>query len=253
MSKTRSTIRKRQIQQTLAGLGGRPVVLEELRWLVWKKELEGENLPVGTMSVSYQKSFNRSLRSFVPTMTPEFVVHKITTADGWSAGFLARAAVFRLDRVALVDEVLGDDSITFHFWTNARTTDVWQEGGNGEVEVLNEGLLPERAPSRLASLFPGGSRWPRSSPERQQGLEQLGPKWKKRPLVCVKLRTRPVSLPSPGDDVAVIRMPTNLPLSVIGPAKMGEEELRMLRSVPWTLYQRKRGVTRVIPADQLIV
>jgi hypothetical protein len=71
MRQTRSTIRKRIIQQILTQAAGAPILLEELRWLVMQKEREEEELPVGTMTVSYQKSFNRSLRSFLPKLGPQ--------------------------------------------------------------------------------------------------------------------------------------------------------------------------------------
>ncbi|HTU21973.1 MAG TPA: hypothetical protein VMG10_28300, partial [Gemmataceae bacterium] len=64
MSKSRMTNRKRFIQEILAETAGSPIVLEELRWRVLQKELQDKN-PVGAMTESYQKSFNRSLRAFL--------------------------------------------------------------------------------------------------------------------------------------------------------------------------------------------
>jgi hypothetical protein len=153
----------------------------------------------------------------------------------------------------LVDRFLACSSAALHFWTNAKTIDIWEEGGDGEVEVRSEELLPENAPDRLDSLYPGGSLWPRSSPERKQALNQLGPKYLKRPLVCIKLCTRDVASPEKSDVLAIIRMPTNQPLSVIADATLAIDQVQQVGPVPWKLYQRRRGVTRTIPAKKCVV
>ena len=54
-----------------------------------RMELEDEKQPVGAMTQSYQKSFNRSLRSFLPTLAPTLRIHKIASDNGWAAGLLA--------------------------------------------------------------------------------------------------------------------------------------------------------------------
>src|SRR5262249_30905588 len=121
----------------LAETAGTPMVLEELRWRVMQKELADEKQPVTTMTESYQKSFNRSLRSFLPTLAPGLRIHRITSGEGWTAGLLARVAVYRLDTVMQLDRFLACPSPSLHFWNTARTQDVWQEGYDGEVDVQN--------------------------------------------------------------------------------------------------------------------
>jgi hypothetical protein len=253
MGKTRSTNRKRFIQEILAETAGALIVLEELRWRVMQKELQDENQPVGTMTESYQKSFNRSLRSFLPTLAPAPSIHKIASEDGWTAGLLARVAVYRLNQFSLLDRFLNSKSVSLHFWTNLRTKDVWQEGYDGEVEVKNDDLLPENAPNKIEPIHYTRGGWPRSSSHRQQDLAALGPKWKKWPLVCVKVCTRAIEMPAKDDVLAIIRFPTNLPVCVVGPGPLDERSLGKLGAVPWTLYLRKRKATRIIPAKRLIV
>ncbi|HTU19460.1 MAG TPA: hypothetical protein VMG10_15475 [Gemmataceae bacterium] len=140
MLKTRNTNRKRIIQAMLAEAAGTPIVLEELRWCVMRKELAEEKEPVTAMSEAYQKSFNRTLRTFLLDLAPGLSIHRI--ASGWTAGLLARVAVYRLDQVALLDTFLACPSCSLHCWTNSRTADVWDEVSDGEVEVKNEQLFP---------------------------------------------------------------------------------------------------------------
>jgi hypothetical protein len=253
MRLTRTTSRKRFIEQVLVEAAGTPLVLEELRWRVMQMELGSENRPAGTMTESYRKSFNRSLRSFLPTLAPAPCIHKIASNQGWTAGLLARVAVYRLDDYALLDRFLSSKSVSVHFWINARTKDVWQEGYDGEVEVQSESMLPVNAPNRIEPIHYTRGGWPRSGPKRRQDLAALGPKWKKRPLVCAKICTRAIEAPVQGDVLAIVRLPTNLPLSVIGPEPLEEPRLRELGAVPWTLYLRRRGATLAIPSGQRIV
>jgi hypothetical protein len=251
MSKTRNTDRKRILQAVLAELCGIPIVLEELRWRVMRKELAEEKQPLTMMTKTYQKSFNRTLRSFLPLLAPGLRIHRI--AAGWTAGLLARVAVYRLLDVGQLDQFLACPAPSLHFWSNSRTADVWDEISDGEVEVYNEDLLPENAPDKLDSLYPLGGRWPRSSSQRRQGLEQLGPKYIKRPLVCVKLCTRDVKAPEKADVLAIRLMPTNQPLSVIGDADLKGDELQKVGPVPWKLYRRRRRTTQVVPAKKYLV
>ncbi len=253
MRQTRTTNRKRFIHQVLAGAAGTPMVLEELRWRVMRMELEDEKQPVGAMTQSYQKSFNRSLRSFLPTLAPTLRIHKIASDNGWAAGLLARVAVYRFDRYALLDRFLSRESASLHFWTNARTKDIWQEGYAGEVEVQDEALMPHAALKMIEPIHYTRSGWPRSGPNRQRELAALGPKWKKRPLVCVRVCTRAIEAPEKADVLAIVRFPTNLPLSVIGPEDLEHRNLGEAGSVPWTLYLRRRGITRIIPPRQRII
>jgi hypothetical protein len=250
MPKTRNTDRKRTIQAVLAETAGTPIVLEELRWSVMRKELAEEKEPLTMMTEAYQKSFNRTLRTFLSDLAPGLSIHRIDA--GWTAGLLARVAVYRMDRVAQIDRFLDCQTPSLHFWTNSRTADVWDEVSDGEVEVRDEALLPENAPGSLETLYPYGSRWPRSSTQRQEGLQRLGPKWIKKPLVCIKVCARDVETPEDTDVLAKIRMPTNQPMLVIANAGLEGEALQKMGPVPWRLYQRKRGVTRVIPARKVI-
>jgi hypothetical protein len=152
----------------LAAMAGAPIILEELRWRVMRRELAVDEEPFKAMTEAYQKSFNRTLRTFLPALAPGLSIHRITS--GWTADLLARVAVYRLGQVSLLDKVLACPSVSLHFWTNSRTADVWDEVSDGEVEVRNQELFPADAPERLDSLYPHGSRWPRSSPQRQEGV-----------------------------------------------------------------------------------
>jgi hypothetical protein len=232
MSQTRNTDRKRFIQAILAETAGTPMALEELRWQVMRKELAHEQQPVPMMTQSYQKSFNRSLRSFLPSIAPEMRIHRIWSSQGWTAGLLARIAVHRMENAMQLDRFLACPSPSLHFWSNARTRDIWQEGYDGEVEVHDEELLPSDAPHQLEPLYQWGSRWPHSTPERDRGLEQLGPKWIKHPIVCAKICTRAIAVPEQADILAVIRIPTNLPLLVIGHPALSANHLQKLARTP---------------------
>jgi hypothetical protein len=163
--KTRNTGRKRIIQAVLAEAAGAPIVLEELRWRVMRRELAEEREPITAMTEAYQKSFNRTLRTFLPDMAPGLSIHRI--AGGWTAGLLARVAVYRLEQTAQLDQFLACSSVSLHLWTNSRTADVSDEVSDGEVEGRDYDLLPENAPDSLEPLYPYGSRWPRSSQQRQ--------------------------------------------------------------------------------------
>jgi hypothetical protein len=250
VTKTRNTDRKRILQIVLAETGGTPIVLEELRWRVMRHELAKEKEPVAAMTESYQKCFNRTLRSFLPVLAPRLRIHRI--GSGWTAGLVARVAVYRLEHVAQLDLFLACPSASLHFWSNSRTADVWAEVIDGEIEVRNKELLPKNAPDKLEPLYAYESRWPYSSIQRQQGLEQLGPKYIKRPLVCVKVCTRDVESPQEADVLAIIRMPANQPLLVIGGTELEEAELRRVEPVPWKLFQRRSGVTRVVTAGNIV-
>lgn len=253
MVKRRTTNRKRCIQEFLAQTDGTPCVLEELRWRVMQKELQDEESPPSKMTESYQKSFNRSLRSFLPSLAQPLVIHKIASYEGWTAGLLARVAVYRLDQFSALTRFLNSKSVSVHFWTNLRTKDVWQEGYDGEVEVINDNLLPQNAPNKIEPIYYTHGGWPRSGPNRQQDLAALGPKWMKWPLVCVKLCTRVIEVPTKDDVLAIIKFPTNLPLCVVGPEPMDKRSLGKLTTLPWTFYLRKRKKTRRIPAQRRIV
>jgi hypothetical protein len=148
---------------------------------------------------------------------------------------------------------LSSESGSLHFWINARTKDVWQEGYDGEVEVQNEALLPENAPNRIEPLYYTRGGWPRSGPNRREDLAAVGPKWKKWPLLCVKVCTRATEVPAKADVLAVIRFPINLPLCVVGPEPLDEGSLETLCAERWTLYLRRKKTTRIIPANQRIV
>src|SRR6185312_3991697 len=95
MSKTRSTDRKRILQAVLTETAGSPIVLEELRWRVMRRELAEEKEPVASMTEAYQKSFNRTLRMFLSDLAPGISIHRIE--GGWTAGLVARVAVYRLE------------------------------------------------------------------------------------------------------------------------------------------------------------
>src|SRR5262249_7380500 len=107
MHQTRETVRKRLIREVLEGLGGGASCLDELRWLV---RLQESDCQFGRgnvrMTTSYEKSFNRSLRSFLPALVPDLCLHKVSSANGWTAGLLAHIAVYRLQEYDLLDKFL---------------------------------------------------------------------------------------------------------------------------------------------------
>jgi hypothetical protein len=253
MGKARTTNRKRFIQEILDQTNGTPIVLEELRWRVLQKELQEEDRPITTMTECYRKSFNRSLRSFLKTRVTDLSIHKISSVNGWTAGLLARVAVYRLDQFTLLNRFLKCESGSLHFWTNLRTKDVWQEGYDGKIEVINDYLLPKNAPNQIDPIYYTRGGWPRSGPNRRQELEALGPKWKKWPLICVKICTRAIETPAEDDVLAVIRFPMNMPICVVGPGTLDKGRLAKLAVVQWRLYLRKRKATRMISAKWRIL
>ncbi|MBI1904025.1 MAG: hypothetical protein HYS13_23235 [Planctomycetia bacterium] len=205
------------------------------------------------MTTSYQKSFNRSVRTYLPALSPDLRLHKISSANGWTAGLLARIAVYRLQEYELLDKFLRSESASLHFWTNARTVDIWQESYDGEVDIFKEALLPDNAPERIEPLWFTRGGWPRSGPGRHQDLAAMGPKWIKRPLVCVKICTKATVSPSEADVLAIIRIPKNRPLCVIGAAVLDAEALNELPVSSCELFLRRRGSTRAIPVRHRIV
>jgi hypothetical protein len=256
MCQTRETVRKRLIRQILEGLGGDAIYLEELRWRVRLQEPDCR-FALGNlrMTTSYEKSFNRSLRSFLPELAPDLRLHKISSANGRTAGLLARVAVYRLQDHQLLDKFLSSESASLHFWTNARTVDIWQEsdsGHPGEIDIFHEELLPDNAPERIEPLWFTRGGWPCSGPGRQDDLAAMGPKWKKRPLVCVRICTRATASPSEADVLAIIRIPKNRPLCVIGPEMLNAGSLDDLPRASCEFFLRRRGSTRAIPARQRI-
>jgi hypothetical protein len=155
-----------------------------------------------------------------------------------------------------LDKFLSSESASLHFWTNARTVDIWQEsdlGPPGKIDIFHEELLPDNAPERIEPLRFTRGGWPRSGPGRQDDLAAMGPKWKKRPLVCVKICPRATASPSNADVLAVIRIPKNLPLCLIGPEVLDAASLNDLPRVSCKLFLRRRGSTRAIPARRRIV
>jgi hypothetical protein len=81
----------------------------------------------------------------------------------------------------------------------------------------------------------------------------MGPKWIKRPLVCVKISTKATESPSETDVLAVIRIPANRPLCVIGAAVLDAKALDELPITSCELFLRRRGSTRAILARHRIV
>jgi len=255
MRRTRETARKRLIREALNGTGGAPIPLEELRWGVLLRESEcsdncGRSV---TMTASYQKSFNRSLRTFLSGLAPEMRLHRIS-CDLWSAGLLARIAVYRLQDFDLINKLIRGESASFHFWTNARTIDIWQEsheGKPGDIEIINDALVPKDAPSRIEPLWFTRGGWPRSGLGRWNDLAAMGPKWIKRPLVCVRICTRVTPSPSEADILAVARFPKNRDLCVIAPEVFDASSLSKVPVDSCQLFLRRRGSTRPIRARQL--
>src|SRR5262249_50763837 len=151
--------------------------------------------------------------------------HKIASDDGWTAGLLARVAVYRLDQYAILDRVLSSESVLLPFLIKARTQGVLEEGYDGKGEGLDGALLPENAPNRIEPIYYTRGGWPRSGPNRREDLAAVGPKWKKWPLICVKLCTRAIKEPEEADVLAIIRFPKNLPLCVVGPEPLNTRSL----------------------------
>lgn len=247
MAKQRNTDRKRRIQAALKDMAS-PIVLEELRWKVMRQELQEEVPPRTELTKADMVSFNRSLRTFVKELTPGLSIHKVE--DEWTAGLLARVAVFRLKDLSQIDQFSACKTVSFHFWTNARTADVWEEPSDGEVEVHRPELMPPDAPESLPTNYKEWSRWPRGGDERRRELERMGPKYLKKPLVCVKLCLRETEEPETQDVLAIIRIPVGQPLTVIGPDPLD------LSAVSWPtreIFRRFRRVTRKVRAKERIV
>lgn len=247
MKKVRNTSRKELIRTALKTAASIPIILEELRWIVMRGELHAEQVSRDEMNKSDTVSFNRSLRTFLPEIDPNLLTHKVERA--WTAGLLARVAVFRLKRWEQVEQFLSCNSTSIHFWSNARTADVWDEVGDGKVEVHRSDLLPPNAPDRLPSLYPGGSRWPRGGATRRASLEEMGPKYVKHPVICAKLCLRDTELPQKGEELAIVRIPAGLALTVIGSVSLNSAKVGLDGC---QLYLRRRKVTRKVEAGDVI-
>lgn len=247
MAKQRNTERKRRIQAALKDMAT-PIVLEELRWNVMRQELQEQMPPRTELRKAELVSFNRSLRMFLPELAPGMSIQKVE--EEWTAGLLARVAVFRLKNLEQLDLFVACRTVSFHFWTNARTADVWEESSDGEVEVHRPELMPPDAPDSLPTNYKEWSRWPRGGDERRRELERMGPKYLKRPLVCVKLCLRDTDEPEESDQLAIIRIPVAQPLTVIGPDPLD------LNTISWLgcrMFRRFRRVTRKVRAKDQIV
>lgn len=93
VSKHRSTPRKKLIETVLRErFRGRAVILEELRWSVYPDEMASKGHPIGEMSESYRKCFNRTVRAY----SIDFGVQNLRIDGSTPLGMLARAAVYRL-------------------------------------------------------------------------------------------------------------------------------------------------------------
>jgi hypothetical protein len=105
---TRKTHRKALIEKVIAEqFANKPVLLEELRWQVLLQEYDAKGVPFDEMTVSNMKSFARTIREHMPSVG----IHKLRRPDLLPVGILARAAVFRIRRQALLREVLNSKGL----------------------------------------------------------------------------------------------------------------------------------------------
>jgi hypothetical protein len=100
----RNTIRKKMLDRCFREqFGGKPVLLDELRWAVFVTENERRGKALTVITRTYRSSFNRTLSAFTELKTrdvakPNTLGHEV----------LARAAVFRLPTVQDVSDFLAD-------------------------------------------------------------------------------------------------------------------------------------------------
>ena len=112
MLKRRNTERKTLIREILAGeFAGGPVLLEELRWAVFVREFAGDELAGRRMTVSYTKSFNRTLRVHLS----EILTFSLGGIARLPVGLLARAAMHRVEDYDEVSRLRDPVDIRAHF------------------------------------------------------------------------------------------------------------------------------------------
>jgi hypothetical protein len=103
----RSTSRKRIIQEVLDKQLGKPMLLDELRWLVFLRESRDERRSAD-LTPSYKKSFCRTLRDHMPLLG----VYKLWRPDRSPAGIVARCAVYRCSSAKTLKAILGGETIS---------------------------------------------------------------------------------------------------------------------------------------------
>jgi hypothetical protein len=95
MAGLRNTLRKGIITEVWAEVFGEgPVLLDELRWAVFSKELRERGASSDEMPRAYKVSFVRTIRNHMPGR----VLHSLPRPDRLPTGLVARAAVYRIRR-----------------------------------------------------------------------------------------------------------------------------------------------------------
>ena len=213
--------------------------MNELRWRVETQlaNNKGEKLDLLTRSV--KTSFSRTLRDH----SPGLFVHRLpqptskSNKPSWlglnsfTYGMLARFALFQIDHWAIIDRFLTAQHKEVHFWLNMRTEDIWTEG---DPEITLEPL-----------------RWtsngPRSSPTRQNQLNELGPKYKKKPCVFLNFLASSGSS-SNLDTLETVAIPCNHAVCLVSRSRR-LHEFQHVGDVNWNLLRHKnKKKTPVQPA-----
>jgi hypothetical protein len=114
--RSRVTLRKRYINEVFYDeYRGRPVLLEEFRWRVFLLENATEGRDQ-TMSLSYKKSFGRTLREHMPCLG----VFKFQRSDKVPVVLLVRSAAFRCDNTKTASEFFSSKSLCIYIDTKGR-------------------------------------------------------------------------------------------------------------------------------------
>lgn len=97
-SAQRETVRKYLIRSVLEEAG--PLLLEELRWRVLRREAEQRGARLQVLERSHLQSFARTARE-------HFQIEKLPITDRTVVGLVARAALYRVREQARLDAFLG--------------------------------------------------------------------------------------------------------------------------------------------------
>lgn len=107
-AKRRNTERKSLIHNTILTIyKQKPVLLEELRWRVFLQETSNRPQSHQIMTISYMKSFVRTIRVHMPDLG----IYKIRRPDRIPVGLLARAAAYRCTDRATMVHIMNIDKI----------------------------------------------------------------------------------------------------------------------------------------------
>ncbi len=126
----RTTHRKLLIRGVLDVLGhGRPMLLEELRWHVYRAELRSRGKAAERMSRSYRESFNRTVR-LMDQEERSIHLTRLAAPMDQSMGLIVRAAVYRIQDANILRHLFNCGNLAVHVG--------WETSGIGGYGIPRE-------------------------------------------------------------------------------------------------------------------